>query len=91
MEGVAREREIYRWIDGWMGRQISSFKKLILNLPEPPSAQGSCRGWETPLRNQKHAPPESLCTATACRGKTNLNRGAQNSDCQCTACFSIVG
>lgn len=62
-----------------------------MNFPEPPSAQGSCRGWKASLRNQKQAPPESLCTAMSCRAKPNLNRGAQSSDCQRTRCFSAIG
>lgn len=74
-------------MDGYTGRQISTF----FNLSEPPSAQESCSGWEAPLRTQKQAPPESLGIAMACRGKTNLDRGAQDSDCQCSRCSSAVG
>lgn len=84
MEEVARERFTGRWVDGWMDgyidRQISTFKNLILNLTEPPSAQGSCTEWEASLRNQTQVPPESLCMAVACRDKANLNRGLQKSD-----------
>lgn len=71
MEKLSRESAIYRWMNGWMDgyieRQIDPSKKLIFNLSEPP-AQGSCRGYEAPLRSQKQAPAESLGMAMALQG-----------------------